>query len=487
MRSPDRCHVTAIYEMARDPNTKSLTGDARLTPKWQEYRFLGYAAQSFAPGKSQFKLFLGQDKGVVEVAGVRVEAYGQAPASRFSPTVDYDGGAEVSDAWRAPALARIEKFRKANLTVRVVDAKGRAVPNAAVRVAQTRSLFRWGTAAPASRLVGVSDPNNVRFQQEVKRLYNTVTLENDLKWHSIVPDPREVEKAEQAIAWLHTNGIQARGHNLVWGSWPLLPGPLKDMTPDEERQAVEARVRGFVHRFRGQVYVWDGVNEATNENDLWQKIGWENFAHVYQWAREEDPDVRLAYNDYHALNAPDSADTKHEYEHIQYLIDQHAPLDILGEQAHLGPRLIPMGDVLARLDALAKFGKRIEITELDLGVPDDAVHGKYIRDFLTAAFSQPAVDGVIQWGFWAGSHWRAKEGGAMFRRDWSKRPGEEAYEDLVLHQWRTNTVGKTGRAGAYATRAFLGDYDVVVTSGGRTKTVRTKLTGSGQSVTVTQP
>ena len=321
----------------------------------------------------------------------------------------------------------------------------------------------------------------------MKRLFNTVTLENDLKWQNVDSDPRDVEQAERAIDWLHANGIAVRGHNLVWGSSHLLPPRLKDMTPDEERQAVEDRVRGFVRRFRGKVYVWDGVNEATNENDLWKKIGWENFANVYKWARAEDPNVLLAYNDYHALGTPDSADTMHEYEHVQYLIDQHAPLDILGEQAHLGPQLIPIGDVLTRLDRLARFGKRIEITEFDLGVPDDAVHGKYVRDFLTAAFSEPAVDGVIQWGFWEGSHWRAQDGAAMFRRDWSKRPGEEAYEDLVLHQWRTNAGGKTDPAGTYVTRAFLGDYDVTVTAGGKTKTVKTTLTGAGRSVQVTMP
>ncbi len=487
MRSPDHCRVTAIYELARAPNTKSLIQTVQLTSKWKEYRFVGTAAQGFAPGESQAKLFIGQDKGVVEVAGLRFESYGQAPASLFSPTLDYYGGVDASDDWRAPALARIEKIRKADLTVQVVDAAGRLVPSAAVRVAETRSAFRWGTAAPADRLVNHTNPNNVRFQQEVKRLYNTVVLESDLKWQSVDANPRGVEKAEQAIAWLHANGIQVRGHNLVWGSWKFLPPQIQGMTADEERQAVQTRVQDFTRRFRGQVYVWDAVNEATNENDLWNKIGWENFANVYKWARAEDPNVLLAYNDYHALDAPDSPDAVKERGHIQELIDRHAPLDILGEQAHLGPTLIPISDILVRLDALAKFGKRIEITEFDLGVPDDAVHGRYVRDFLTAAFSQPSVDGFLQWGFWEGSHWRAQDGAAMFRRAWTPRPGELAYEDLVLHQWRTNVEGKTGAAGAYATRGFLGDYNVTVTAGGKTKTVKTTLTGAGQTVRVALP
>lgn len=485
MRSPTRSHVTVVYELAHDPNTKSLIQTARLTPDWKEYRFLGSAAQSFAPGESQFKLFVGQDQGAVEIAGVRVETYGEAPASMFQPTVDYYGGAEPSGAWRAPALARIEKIRKGDLRVLVTDARGMPVRGATVKVQMTRHQFRWGTAAPAARLVDTNNPNNVRFQKEVKRLFNTVVLESDLKWGNADGNPAGVATAEKAIDWLHANGIQVRGHNLVWGSWRFSPPWLRDKTPAEETQAVEAHVRDFAKRFAGRVYIWDVVNEAVPEKDLWEKIGWENFANSYKWAHQEDPKALLAYNDYQALAAPDAPNATQERERIQYLIDRGAPLDVIGEQAHLGTPLIPIATVLQRLDALAKFGKRIEITELDLGVPDDTVHGQYLRDFFTAAFSHPAVDGVIQWGFWEGSHWRAKEGAAMFRRDWSKRPAELAFEDLLFHQWWTRTGGKTDAKGGYATRGFLGSYQVTVTAGGRSKTVPATLTGPGMTLTVT--
>ena len=35
---------------------------------------------------------------------------------------------------------------------------------------------------------------------------------------------------------------------------------------------------------------------------------------------------------------------------------------------------------------------------------------------------------VMRSGFWKDSHWWAREGAAMFRRDWSNRPAAEAYE-----------------------------------------------------------
>ena len=113
------------------------------------------------------------------------------------------------------------------------------------------------------------------------------------------------------------------------------------MTPDQARQAVQAHVRDFAHRFRGKVYVWDVVNEASNETDLWERIGWESFADAYKWAHEEDPNALLAYNDYHALDDPASPNAVKERERIQFLIDHQAPLNVLGEQAHLGPTAHP--------------------------------------------------------------------------------------------------------------------------------------------------
>jgi PII-like signaling protein len=67
----------------------------------------------------------------------------------------------------------------------------------------------------------------------------------------------------------------------------------------------------------------------------------------------------------------------------------------------------------------------------------------------------------------------------MFRRDWSKRPAQEAYEKLVLSDWMTNAVQQTGADGAIAMRGFLGDYDVTTTANGKSKTVKMKLPKDG--------
>lgn len=476
MRSPDRVRTSFIWEMAAAPNTKGISQPVRLTPEWKEYRFVGRAMQSFAAGETQAKWFLGYDKGTVEIAGVRVENYGAAQGYAFDETRDYWAGREHSDAWKSEALARIEKIRKGDLTVRVVDAAGIPIPGAEVKVEQQRHYFRFGTAAPAARLVDTINPDNVRFQHEVLRLFNTVTFENDLKWPAI--GDGNLTMVQRAVEWLRAHDIDVRGHCLLWGSYKHLPPSVRDLRGASLLDACRQHVTDYASRMAGKVYLWDVVNEAGSNVEVWDNIGWENFPQAFVWARAADPNVKLCYNDY-AIVTDDRKYTAKVAACVKMLLDARVPLDVLGIQAHMGTPLVPIDVVLQRIDEWAKFGKDLEITEYDVGVPDDQVHGEYSRDFLIASFSHPAVKSFIMWGFWEGSHWRSREGGAMIRRDWTKRPACEYYEDLVFNQWWTRWNGKTGTDGAAALRAFYGRHKVTATAGGKTAEATVELVPGG--------
>ena len=86
MRSLDRVRISFIYE-STPAYTKVIIQEVRLTPVWKEYRFMGRAFESFQPGGSQAKWWLGCDKGVVELAGVRVENYGPAVSVSRTPSM----------------------------------------------------------------------------------------------------------------------------------------------------------------------------------------------------------------------------------------------------------------------------------------------------------------------------------------------------------------------------------------------------------------
>ena len=105
---------------------------------------------------------------------------------------------------------------------------------------------------------------------------------------------------------------------------------------------------------------------------------------------------------------------------------------------------------------------------------DEDLQKRYMRDFMTAAFSHPAVNEIIQWGFWEGKHWLPNA--ALYRKDWTIKPNGQAWLDLVKRDWWTNADGATGADGSYRTRGFYGDYEITVTGAdGVRRTVLARL------------
>ena len=463
MRSPTRNKVFFIFEETDPPNSKSISESATLVPEWKEYKFAAKAIQGYVPGKSQAKFFFGQSTGTIEISDVRVENHGQIDPKSLSQTRDFWGGQAHDDSWKAAAFARIEKIRKGDFTIRVVDGSGKPVANAAVKVNQQRHAFRFGTAAAASRILGNS-PDDIKYKDILAKNFNTVVFENDLKW---MENSDRLAQAKAAMPWLKEHGFEVRGHNLVWGSFRWLPKRIEPMTVDETWSAIQDHVKEYVNGVKGDVYVWDVVNEAVSETGLWDKIGWNRFADTYKLAHSLDSKVELAYNDYNISNTS-QVGFKHQADAIaraQYLKDHGAPVNVFGDQGHMGTPFTPIPKVMKAWDNIDKLGLPIEITEFDLNVDDDSSHSAYATDVLIAAFSHPSIQSFVMWGFWEGSHWLPK--GAMYRRDWSARPAADQWHDWIYNKWWTRANLKSGRDGRTTSRGFYGDYSVEVTAGNK--------------------
>jgi len=467
MRSASSSKVSLIFERASNPFNKPINQVINLVPEWKEYRVAGISDADYKPTETQLTVFLNYGTGSVEIGDVLADDIGLTPISSLPVTVAYYAK-PPSEAWRAPALARIEKYRKGDFSVKVTDANGKPIKGAIVKVEQVRQEFRFGTAAPA-QLIVAKTPVGERFRANLARFFNTVVFENDLKWHQIAPE--DYSDVDAAIKWLADRNFRIRGHNLVWGTYQYLPKDLKAMSNDQIVETIHKRITDMVTRFKGKLYLWDVVNEAATERELWDRIGWDKFGQVYKWAREADPNVQLCYNDYD-WTEEEAVGSNHRVAStnlVKLLLKQGAPLDAIGLQSHDGPPLTPMSRVIEITQGLAKFGKALEVTEYDLGVQDDKFNGQYMRDFLTAMYSVPQVQSFLMWGFWEGAHWRANEGGAMIRKNWKLRPAALVWEDLVKHQWSTNISLTTKSDGTVRARAFYGLLKVTVTAHGKAK------------------
>jgi GH35 family endo-1,4-beta-xylanase len=363
------------------------------------------------------------------------------------------------------AKKRIASLRKAPVTITVINSAGKPVPNATVKLTQKAHEFRFGTAVVPSLILD-KGPNGQRYREVLKKCFNTATFENQLKWRMESPSifPNEVFPASD---WLSKNGIALRGHTLVWGSRQNLPDGMMDLPVEQARQKVREHVRDYATKMKGRVYLWDVVNEAVTEDELWQKLGWGEFANTYRVARQVDPKAKLCYNDFNISS--DAGNGRHRARAIEIAVNlkkSGAPVDIFGDQAHMGFPGTPPTRLNQIWDEVAsKTGLRIEITEFDFTCRDDNLHAQYVEDFLTTAFAHPKIEGIILWGFWENAHWLANRKGHFVNADWSWRPGMKVLDRLINKEWKTNVTLRTNAKGQVVVPAFYGDYVVEVSTG----------------------
>jgi GH35 family endo-1,4-beta-xylanase len=476
-----------VFELAREPWSKSAQYPVRAGREWRQIHVPFVAAESYAAGEAQIIFRLGYTQQTLEIGGVTVENFGkQKQLAELPRTKLTYPGMEADAPWRKAAEERIEKHRKANFAIEVRDAARRVVKDAEVRVKLVRHGFGFGTCAPAGALTSAG---NEEFKRRLTELFNIVTLENDLKWQPLAGDwgpDYTLARAQAGVDWLRERGLSARGHVLVWPGFRNLPKHLKAEAGSAERlrAMVKDHVKELTTALRGKLVHWDVVNEPFDNHDLLDILGADVMAEWFQTARVADPAAKLFINDYQILSGGGgtTAHRDHYERTIKRLLEQKAPLDAIGMQGHFGSALTGPEDVLSIVDRYAKLGKPIWVTEYDVVIDDEELAGRFTNDLYTVLFSHPQVDGIVMWGFWDGAHW--KQNAPLFRRDWSEKPAGKAYRELVLGRFRTDVKGKTDAAGKYATRAFLGDYEVSVIRAGKTKTVKAQLPAAGSSLAV---
>jgi GH35 family endo-1,4-beta-xylanase len=439
-------------------------------------------------GKGGVAIHLGGQRQVIEIAGLTVRDYGpdfdpgKLPRNEFTY-----GGREPEAPWRAEALARIEKLRKATLTVKVTDAAGAPVKDVPVQAVLTRSRFGFGSAIAAGQFMEQTGDGE-KYRRIVDECFSKVVLENDLKmggWEQ--SQKREAgnyfnaENTDKVLAWCRERGIAVRGHYLMWAPWEPWSEKLKQ-EPDKIRARILSHLAEKVPVVGNRVCEWDAINHlsgwaenvnAATGNGIYADVMrtargltrlplWVNEDQVFRPGRQQE--------DYFAL--------------IKELIGAGAGPDGIGNMAHFHfSYLPPVAEMLRISDRFAALVPRLQITEYDLvSGGDGALEADHLRDMLLMAYSHPAYEGFLSWGFWEGNHWKPEA--AWWRKDWSGKPSAKVWREWVCGKWRTRETGRTDAAGAWTVRGHHGRYEITVTRGGVEERQTAELAPGGSTVTV---
>lgn len=488
-------------------------------PQWERYDFRFVATRDVAAGVGALRLQLGYDAQTIQIGGLRLLDLGNsAPLESVPETAATYQGREPDATWRKQAAERIEKLRKGELTVIVTDSAGKPVDSAMVHVALKRRAFEFGCIGNSRLTWGdkAQTDDGRHFQQTFLGLFNRASIgQVTWRWWEN-PGLRQMQVKD--IEWFHAHGIaELHGSHLMWAKWRRIPttsgkfsGNYKgidwastrgdddsdaalaeyqahvkadgaDTAREWLRQRIHAHITEAMSAMAGTFQSWNVVNEHYSEHVLTDILGMDEMVEWFRLAHATDPAARLIINDAGVIG-PDRDHEDAYCETIRFLLDKGAPLHVIGEESHFGYRLPPPTQVLRILDRLAAFGLPIEITEFDVDTPDEQLQADYTRDYLTLAFSHPAVRAITLWGFWQGDHWVPH--GGLWRKDWTIKPAGRVFEDLLTKQWWTDLTGRTDGTGVFHTRGFLGDYEIEATAGRKTAKVKGSLVKQGATVTI---
>lgn len=386
----------------------------------------------------------------------------------------------------ATAPQRIEQHRKADAAVLVVDAQGRPVPGAQLKIEQTRhaflfgcNIFRFGRL-PDERL-------EAAYRQRFAALLNYATLPFYWASYERQRGKPDHDYTEQVARWCKEQGIVCKGHPLAWNHAD--PAWLPEDANEILRLQL-ARIDDCVARFAGLIDRWDVINEVTHfdredfvrrraprYSAMWQQVGQIELARqCFLHARRANPQATLLINDYR---------TDPAYERvIEQLVDEQGRrlYDVIGIQSHMHGGVWPTEKIWEVCERFSRFGVPLHFTETTIisgeqgwnrtqpwtTTPEgEARQAREVVRFYTVLFSHPAVEAITWWDFSDNGAWQGAPAGFL-RRDMSPKPAYEELMKLIKGQWWTQLTLVADEQGQAEFRGFLGDYRVTATVGRRT-------------------
>jgi endo-1,4-beta-xylanase len=296
-------------------------------------------------------------------------------------------------------------------------------PQSLKAVAASKGIL-FGSSVGAGRagtLTGsFADP---RYLQILRQDCSILVPENELKSYVIAAerDRYDFEPGDRIAAFAKNEGLELRGHTLLWNRVEFTPKWLRDWFAGLSAAEGERYLRDYIRRVcthhGDQIHSWDVVNETVDpktgeirDTPFTRVLGFDVLRVAYEAARENAPRAQLVYNDYMSWEAGTETHRAGVLRLLERFRKSNVPVDAFGIQSHLGnDGNIHAGQHAqwrAFVDEAVAMGYRLLITELDLNDKDlprdvavrDAQVAAVARDYLDLMLSYRGLDQVLCWG-----------------------------------------------------------------------------------------
>ena len=389
------------------------------------------------------------------------------------------------------AEARIQKYRTGEAALQLIGPSGKPLAaHRRIRIEQTRHKFLFGANI---FLLGQARTaaENATYAERFAALLNYATVPFYWWDYESVEGKPNWSATENIVQWAKAHNVTLKGHPLAYNYFD------PKWLPKDPAEAVHLQVERItreVSHFKGEIDIWDVVNEATHYDrpeckiqapimtDAIAKSGMPAYIQsAFKTARAANPAATLLINDY------DVTDSYAENV-ISKLVDENGrPLyDVIGVQSHQNIEVWPVEKIWSVCERFAKFGKPLHFTETLLlsgklgyylkekdpgfdwaSTPEgEKQQAEEVTRFYTVVFSHPAVEAITWWDLSDQNGWMGAPLG-LLRDDMTPKPAYDALMKLIKGKWWTRTEAVSSREGRAQFHGFYGDYRAQVEDHGR--------------------
>jgi len=415
------------------------------------------------------------------------------------------------------AEADIERYRKGDVKIRVVDEEGKPLSDCGISLRQTSHDFLFATSDCDERY------ENLVKQAGINCIYTY------FGYGVIEPEPGRFEwsSKDREVNSRLDDGFRLIG-DLGWLFYrsPFMkpsdidcPRYLDDMSFEEVKENVHRHMYAIADRYKDKIDLWQAICEPCVFNQFnWT---WNQKFEMYRLAasaiKDANPKARilpwnpsLPYELFWSYNPGLDLDKRAAGLPFGYLaegmpfpifitlaIEKQIPIDVIGlfivsgvyvhvtpEHIHLALDLVSLSVLI---DQYSNFGKPIFFREHQAPSTqvagscwwhrpwDEQTQAEYVEKFYTLMFSKPLMEG-IGWSTGFTDDQAEKLGclsGGLLDANFKPKPSYFALKNLI-GSWKTTGTGVTNENGEFELRGFAGDYDItLVSSDGRS--CRTKI------------
>jgi endo-1,4-beta-xylanase len=318
-----------------------------------------------------------------------------------------------------------------------------------------------GTAVRPAQL---SEP---AYAATLAREFNMVEAEDAMKWLVLRPDAvtYDFRQGDEVVRFAQAHQMKVRGHCLVWGRYNPDWLAQGHYSTRQLSRLLHEHIDHVMKHYAGQVFAWDVVNEALDENGSMRDSIWFNqpgiglagpgtayIEQAFRWAHKADPRALLFYNEAEGEGPGRKADAI--YAMVRDFKRRSVPIHGVGLQLHVPNLDADIPAIAANIARLTALGVQLHITELDVSLPLDSGgrarpddlsrQADVYRGIVRACLNNAGCTAIQTWGFtdkysWIGSHSRGTRGQAL--------PFDPAYHPKAAYHavWEELSAGRRPR------------------------------------------